>query len=378
MRILLHGPAWWCKSAYALQLNMLMGWLKSQGHTLGEAAVFGWNGRVLELDNVVMYPPLRDFYMNDIIESHVKHFRADYVLSLIDTHSMDPEIWGPHFKWLAWVTVDSNPVDPQTLKGLTHAHRVIAYSQFSQRMLIEAGLADTRYIPLAYQASDYYPGDQAEARTILGLPNDRFIVAMVQANRMDNGRKNFFGQFQAFAQFKRHHPDTFLYLSTCRDGWRGGPKLDPILQALGLREGADYQFADQYHDLIIGVGAETLRQVYTACDCLLQGTLAESFGVPVLEALACGRRVIATDGTAMPELLAKGSGYLAEADGVWSGLAWWRQPRMGALVDGLEWAYQSVQSSGPDFQPALERACNYEFAYIAEHYWEPFMQELTQ
>lgn len=45
-----------------------------------------------------------------------------------------------------------------------------------------------------------------------------------------------------------------------------------------------------------------LSYIYSACDVLCQPSLAEGFGVPVIEAMACGLPVVCSDGGALPEV----------------------------------------------------------------------------
>ncbi len=52
------------------------------------------------------------------------------------------------------------------------------------------------------------------------------------------------------------------------------------------------------------VDDDVLAALYGACDALIQPSLAEGFGVPVIEAMACGLPVVASDGGALREVLA--------------------------------------------------------------------------
>lgn len=47
---------------------------------------------------------------------------------------------------------------------------------------------------------------------------------------------------------------------------------------------------------------ELLAAVYSACDVLAQPSIAEGFGVPVIEAMACGLPVVVSEGGALPEV----------------------------------------------------------------------------
>ena len=53
-----------------------------------------------------------------------------------------------------------------------------------------------------------------------------------------------------------------------------------------------------------------LRQIYARCDNWLFGSRMDSFGLPILEAMACGTPVIAVPIGAAPDLLADGTGVL--------------------------------------------------------------------
>lgn len=72
---------------------------------------------------------------------------------------------------------------------------------------------------------------------------------------------------------------------------------------------------------------ESLAHIYSACDALAQPSRYEGFGVPVVEAMACGLPVVASDGGALPEVVGDagivvrlGSGGRADARAFAEGL----------------------------------------------------------
>jgi glycosyltransferase involved in cell wall biosynthesis len=62
-------------------------------------------------------------------------------------------------------------------------------------------------------------------------------------------------------------------------------------------------------------GPQDLAQLYTAAEALVFPSLRESFGLPPLEAMACGTPVIASNGGAIPEVTGDAALLVAPSDG---------------------------------------------------------------
>lgn len=60
------------------------------------------------------------------------------------------------------------------------------------------------------------------------------------------------------------------------------------------------------HDTFRGLSDTDLNTLYNAADLLVSPTMAEGFGLTLLEALACGVPVVATDYSAIPEVVGPG------------------------------------------------------------------------
>ena len=67
-------------------------------------------------------------------------------------------------------------------------------------------------------------------------------------------------------------------------------------------------FADRIHFTGF-VSDHELLDLYNACDCFVFPSFYEGFGLPILEAMACGRAVACANTSAMPEV-ADGAGLL--------------------------------------------------------------------
>ena len=76
---------------------------------------------------------------------------------------------------------------------------------------------------------------------------------------------------------------------------------EPVSADLPLPQNAEFHYKPSQ---------EKIREIYSSCDFWLFGSRAEGFGLPILEAMACGTPVIATKAGAAPELVSKGGGML--------------------------------------------------------------------
>lgn len=370
MRILVHGQALWSKSAYGHQIRMLLDVLMAQGHDVAQACTFtfGTPGRKIKLGEITMYPPFKDAAGQDVIAAHAQNFEADYVLSLGDIYMFDPSVWRD-FKWLAWATVDSTPLWPGIREALKSAYIPIAYSHYGQQVMIDHGFTNARYLPLAFDPEAFWPMPMPEARKVMQLPSDRFIVGMVQANRTTDNRKNFYDQIRAFREFQLKHPDAFLYLHTILSGYRGGIDLTGLLAELGMVNGRDYGAMEEYVECV-GAVDEQMRATYSSMDVLLQATKAEGFGVPALEASACDKPCVYTDYAALPE--AVHYGYKCEHELEWQPAgSWYARPIRESITAALERAY-AVQPY--DLNRGMPTA--YRMDRVADDHWKPFMDML--
>jgi len=80
---------------------------------------------------------------------------------------------------------------------------------------------------------------------------------------------------------------------------------EPLSPKLPLPEGSRYFYRP---------AQSALREHYAACDYWLFGSRLDSFGLPILEAMACRTPVIGVPIGAAPELLPKGGGVLVEKE----------------------------------------------------------------
>jgi glycosyltransferase involved in cell wall biosynthesis len=102
-------------------------------------------------------------------------------------------------------------------------------------------------------------------------------------------RRNLPNLIRAFARLKqRGLPHTLCLIGTALPG----TSFEPLIAELGLARDVI---------LVPYAGHDEIALAYNAADMLVYPSAYEGFGMPVLEAMACGTPVIALDNTAFPE-----------------------------------------------------------------------------
>lgn len=375
MRIMWFSNAPWARTGYGQQTKIFVPRLKALGHEMAVTAFYGLEGSTLDWNGVPVYPKGAHGYGQDVLAAHSTHFQADICLSLFDSWVFEPAMFRKT-RWVPWFPVDHQPIPPLVALKVAESFCPIAYSLFGQREAQKAGI-DARYVPHGYEPAKYYPmkPDEArKARELLRFPMDKFLVGMVAANKGSPSRKSLAQSLEAFANFHERHNDTALYLHTVKGEQNEGINLLELIEHLGLRVGSDVLFVDAYANLI-GLPEEYLAGVYNAIDVLLSPSMGEGFGVPILEAQACGCPVIVGEWTSMPELFFGGQ-MIARADSepFWTPLGSYQfAPHAGAIEAALEHCYQHSHRLT---QEQVNKTEPYRAANVTAQYWRPVLDEI--
>ncbi|HNB50342.1 MAG TPA: glycosyltransferase [Anaerolineales bacterium] len=373
-RILWYSNAPYAPTGYGNQTGLVCAYLPEWGHQLAVLANYGLSGTKLQIGGVKIYPNGRAQHSNDIVQAMADDFQADVIVTLYDAWPLTfASLPGPHTPWVAWAPVDHETVPPPVLESLRKAQAVVAYSRHGQEALRKAGL-DAHYIPHGVETEVFTPGDQGEARRAIGFPEGAFLVGMVAANTGYPSRKCIPEALYAFREFWLDHPDALLYLHMRTDESNQGVDVNAIIRALGLERAVI--LCDQFQ-LQLGYPTEYMVNLYRAFDVLLNPARGEGFGIPILESLACGTPVIATNTTAMIELVQE-CGWLVDGEPFWSGQgAWQVVPKVEDITFNLENAYLSKNDDW--YWRALQERCReqglkYDFAEVVAPAWDAFLR----
>lgn len=379
MRILWVSNSPWTPTGYGVQTKLFLPRLQAAGHQMACLAFYGLEGGIINLGDIPIFPKRFHPYGQDVQAPLYDHFKADMVVTLIDAWVMEPEKYPPHQKWTPWFPVDHDPIPPPVLNKVKQAFAPINYSRYGQEKCREHGV-ESFYVPHGVDCGVMKPLDKIESRKRVGLPEAPFIVGMVAANKGIPSRKAFPQNLEAFKRFHDRHPDSLLYLHTepAQHGELQGVNLPELVERLGI--GNCTVFCNPFMNFL-GLPDEHLAAVYNAIDVLLAVSLGEGFGVPILEAQACGTPVITGDWTSMGEVTFAGWKLgMNDCELYWTALgAYQFLPHIGAIEAALEQAWCDKEDA--DLwqhygELARTSAMDYDADKVTHDYWLPVLKEI--
>ena len=374
-RVLWYSNAPWAATGYGNQTGLICATLPQYGHPIAVLANYGLMGTKLDIQGVKVYPGGRAMHSNDIVQAMADDWKADVIISLYDAWVLKfADLPDHHTPWVAWVPIDHETIPQPVLASLRQAQGVVAFSRHGQQALQAAGV-EAAYIPHGVDTNLFSPGDQNEARKEIGFPENTFLAGMVAANTGYPSRKCIPEALNAFRRFHADYPDSLLYLHMRTDESNQGVDVHAIIESLGLKRAV--VLCDQYQ-LQLGYPASYMAQLYRAFDVLLNPSRGEGFGIPILESLACGTPVIATDTTAMAELV-EGAGWLVGGEPFWSSQgAWQLIPGVAGIANALFEACD-MKTASPAAWDKLKQSCadvaqDYDFARVVAPMWDAYLR----
>jgi glycosyltransferase involved in cell wall biosynthesis len=387
-RILWTSNAPWAATGYGQQTAQVTTRLKKEKYEVAIAANYGLEGASTSWNTpygeIPIYARGHENYSNDVVPAHMYDWTSrepdvpNLLMTLYDVWVFKGKKWAD-WKVASWVPVDHFPAPREVTQWCEQSFVTpIAMSQFGKQMFENVGI-EAEYIPHAIEKT-FKPtfkittadNEKITGREFIGIGEDKFVVGMNAANKgIVPNRKAFGENLLAFSMFAQKHDDAILYLHTDYLGAAGGINLMDLIQAVGLQK-HQYKFIDPYL-YRTALSQEIVSATYTAMDVLLGVSMGEGFGIPTIEAQACGTRVIVSDFAASTELV--GEGWLVDCQPYWDPMqrAFFTTPLIPSIVDALEKAYQKGRSRS---QQAIDFALLYDADTIFESHWKPVMNKL--
>lgn len=195
-------------------------------------------------------------------------------------------------------------------KGLNRSRHFVAASEFTRQEMIQRLDVSPDRITVTYQAPRvaFNVGDSGDGPVPVRKPSSALPFDVPENFFLYVGtiepRKNVDGLLDAYAslpaEVRKRHP----LLIAGAWGWKADALREKFAK---LQLGDDVRLLGYMHD-------PQLAELYRRCTALVWPTYYEGFGLPPLEAMACGAPVIVSNVASLPEVVGDAGMLLDPAD----------------------------------------------------------------
>jgi glycosyltransferase involved in cell wall biosynthesis len=358
-RILFVGEASWLSTGFATYNREILRRLHATGkYEIAEMGAYGSN-----MDHQAQALPWRFFgtlptnereqeiYQRDRrnefggykAEGVLVEFQPDIVFDARDPWMFDFLVqnrFRKNYKLILTPTVDSEPQRRDWVDDLfKKADAVCTYSRFGKRVLEVEKIPVAEVLSPGVDLEVFKPLDKAEIRKEWCLNKDLFVIGTVMRNQK---RKLFPDLFQAFELLRARHrndPDIQKTVLLCHTSFPDvGWDLPELLYRSALQRHVIFTYkCDNCNNTFLswfipgdskghgrcvkcgenaahmptthkGYSVDDLAQIYNLMDVYVQTSICEGWGVPIVEAKACGIPGLYQNYSAMEDHVQNGGG----------------------------------------------------------------------
>ena len=342
-KMLLYSNSPIANSGYSKQTRHILGGINRNGYTMDISPNYGFGAGKMKVNGYTIWSQGPGRSEVETIATYQKH-NYDLLFTLYDVWPLTTlvnEIRQKSVLWCPYLPLDMTFL-PHTLGDMLKAATyLLPMSQYGLDMLKRAGFTNVdRCIYHGVDTNVYKPLDKPKQgmSNWLGFRDKSFIISCFKMNK--GVRVKYGENLEAIKIFLNNNPDLAnevgVYIHTAVAS-QEGTNIQHIAKSLGL-EGL-VRYVEPY-SYLEGYTEEQMARAYNASDVVLNNVSGGGFEVPIIESLACGTPVIATDGMVMHELLEPILPELLvppKAE-VWTPMPSKEyQPDPDAIADRLEW-----------------------------------------
>jgi len=229
-----------------------------------------------------------------IVRDNIKHITRQDLAFLLELVDLKKTIVTCHDIIPIAYYNTRNPIWKLNAKGLRKAEKIITVSEFSKKDIskyIKYPEDQIEIIPPAVDHNLYYPNRNRAALKKYRIEETEKVILYVGA---EEPRKNIQLLINSFSKLKNKIPQVKL-LKVGTPNYLGvREKLLEQIESFNLQK--DIIFTGY-------VSERELAEIYNAVDLFVFPSLYEGFGIPPLEAMACGTPVITSNTSSLPEVV---------------------------------------------------------------------------
>lgn len=271
-------------------------------------------------------------------------FRPDVVIDARDWWMLSFEELTPlrpYYKWLIMPPIDSIPQPQQFLSTYKNSDDLLSYTDWGKEELLAKSVQVGGVSSPAANYDVFMPLSQTKCRDYLGIDHSDIIVLSVMRNQK---RKQFPDLIKAFSMLLdsnnlskdiKSHLKLYLHCQYPDVGWDlpkyllGEKCIKNVILTYQCRK-CQSTFADYFKDgrsfckkcadftaytagSSFGVSEQNMSTVFNAADLYVQYSSCEGFGMPIVEAAACGLKTFGVDYSATQEVVKNCGGTVIKA-----------------------------------------------------------------
>jgi len=205
------------------------------------------------------------------------------------------------YKWVAYYTIEASPINEKYYDAFSYIDHIASPSMFGKSVVEESFGMDCHYIPYGIEHDVFYKMDEdivAKERSKRGL-DGKFRFINVSRNQH---RKNIPAFLKALKIANESNPNIVGYLhSNIFKISESQIHIENLVKRYGIED--IVEFPDKKLSINIGYEDSDLNLEYNCSNALVLCSVAEGFGLPLIEAQKCGLPVIGTRCSSIPELV---------------------------------------------------------------------------
>jgi glycosyltransferase involved in cell wall biosynthesis len=253
---------------------------------------------------------LQQHLMDPRLEYDILFFLQDtFILEFLPTLLTNLRQAGKRFQSVYYYPIDGIPKE-NWIKAAASVDYPVTYTEFGRQQsinLVPEIENRLRVIPHGANPDVFYPLPEDHVRQFrqqfFGKLADRFILTNVNRNQQ---RKDIPATIMAFKEFRKHCPESLLYLHMMANdqGWN----LPEVIKSFGLDISQDV-IMPQNFSASTGFPLEVLNLIYNASDCVVSTTVGEGWGLSWTEAMSTKTPVVFPMNTCLPEYITEETGW---------------------------------------------------------------------